>query len=367
MVRDRDERQHAERIKLDVGSDRRSSDRSTSPIPATSTCTVRSELFSSDGDIWHRYATCAAPCPRVPFRVDCSWNRAVGSRPDLHDGRLEQHRVRSASPHLLSCPSTPVLRPSTAPGPACRVFQPGHYTGSHRSIRPRPRATCTSSPATTGSCNVGVNLRVSTPRNADRVSRTSGIGRPRPDRLVRHCPGPIRTTVGSAPRSTSAGDSRLRLDNDGSLEMFARRQGDFFVSVQALSSSTPTRPRATPGTDRALIRTRTVGTIHLVINGLVWSPEQPHRPRQPERRHRPTVPRRRGRPAIVDRRHLLGPASQHRTSSSRQPVATDAVIRLRSTSTQGGVTTTVEAVVEYRPQTSDVDQRVAVNSSRVVD
>jgi hypothetical protein len=47
--------------------------------------------------------------------------------------------------------------------------------------------------------------------------------------------------------------------------------------------------------------------------------------------------------------------------------ATDAMIRLRSTSTRNSVSTTVEAIVQYRPQASDVNQRVAVNSSRVVD
>ena len=47
--------------------------------------------------------------------------------------------------------------------------------------------------------------------------------------------------------------------------------------------------------------------------------------------------------------------------------ATDAVIRLRSTSTRDGVTTTVEAIVQYRPQADDPNERVAVNSSRVLD
>jgi hypothetical protein len=47
--------------------------------------------------------------------------------------------------------------------------------------------------------------------------------------------------------------------------------------------------------------------------------------------------------------------------------ASDAFIKLRSTSTVDGVTTTVEAIVQYRPQESDPNKRVAVNSSYVVD
>jgi hypothetical protein len=45
----------------------------------------------------------------------------------------------------------------------------------------------------------------------------------------------------------------------------------------------------------------------------------------------------------------------------------DTQILLRSTSTMNGVSTTVEATVQYRPQAANLDQRVAVNSFRVVD
>ena len=62
-----------------------------------------------------------------------------------------------------------------------------------------------------------------------------------------------------------------------------------------------------------------------------------------------------------------GPATAPDVITPADAAAIDAVIRLRSTSTRDGVSTTVEAIVQYRPQTSDVNQRVAVNSSRVVD
>jgi hypothetical protein len=46
----------------------------------------------------------------------------------------------------------------------------------------------------------------------------------------------------------------------------------------------------------------------------------------------------------------------------------DTRLRLASTSTTaGGVSTTVEAVVQYRPQAPNPGQRVAVSSFRVVD
>ena len=44
----------------------------------------------------------------------------------------------------------------------------------------------------------------------------------------------------------------------------------------------------------------------------------------------------------------------------------DTRILLTSTSTLNGVSTTVEAVVAYRPQAANLDDRVAVTSFRVV-
>ena len=60
---------HAER---DQGRHRRRTGRIVGPIyvsdPATSTCRVASDLFSSDGDIWYqRTARAASPLPAVPL------------------------------------------------------------------------------------------------------------------------------------------------------------------------------------------------------------------------------------------------------------------------------------------------------------
>jgi hypothetical protein len=154
------------------------------------------------------------------------------------------------------------------------------------------------------------------------------------------------------------GDSRLRLDDRGSLEMFARQQGDFFVNIQAL-------PTSNPGADRSLIRTRTVNTVHLVVRGLVWSPSSRVVLDNPSSS---TVHQLRG--GVVTEKFWIGD-----TASGSAPAfnvvepanaASDAFIRLRSTSTKDGVTTTVEAIAQYRPQTSAIGNRVAVNSSRVI-
>ena len=163
------------------------------------------------------------------------------------------------------------------------------------------------------------------------------------------------------------GNSRLRLDSGGSLDMYSRKQGDFFVSVQALSATDGFLPASNPGLDRALVRTRTVGSVHLVIHGLVWSPDSPIFLYNPSAS---TVHQFLG--GMVAQRLEIGDSLSSWSASLPDVVtpangACDAVIRLRSTSTRDGVSTTVEAIVQYRPQTSDVNQRVAVNSSRVVD
>ena len=150
--------------------------------------------------------------------------------------------------------------------------------------------------------------------------------------------------------------------------MFARQQGNFFVNIQALSAADGYAPPSNPGADRSLVRTRPVNSVHLVVRGLVWSPtsrivlDNPHLSS--------TVHQLLG--GVVTYQLWIGdttPGGPTSASDVVQPAtgATDAMIRLRSTSTRDGVTTTVEAIVQYRPQADDPNERVAVNSSRVLD
>ncbi len=147
--------------------------------------------------------------------------------------------------------------------------------------------------------------------------------------------------------------SRLVVESNGAIEMFERAQGAYSVSVQALTGSTT-------GSSTSLIHTRPEGEI--VIHGLVWAPD--------------------GRfefdnEVVNSIQQLLGGIVVGRLwtlrvypSGFKIAPATSTVdtrVLLTSTSTLNGVSTTVEAVVAYRPQAASLDNRVAVTSYRVVD
>ena len=154
------------------------------------------------------------------------------------------------------------------------------------------------------------------------------------------------------------GASHIWVGNGASLTIFPRVQGNHTVSLHALDTSMQVNDPC----DCYLSMLRTLdGLTGLAVHGLIWTP--------------------RGRINIddtsfgVDQR-LLGVVVQtlwlldlDHDSFELRPATSkvDTRILLTSTSTLKGVSTKVEAVVQYRPQASDVNLRVAVNSSRVVD
>ena len=154
--------------------------------------------------------------------------------------------------------------------------------------------------------------------------------------------------------------SHIWVEAGASLEIFPRRQGNHVVSVHALDTTWQVNDPC--NCYRSVLRTLS-GSAGLTVHGLVWAP--------------------RGRINIdnlssgVDQQLLGGVVLQtlwllradHHSFEIRPATSTvDTSIRLRSTSTSAdGVSTTVEAVVQYRPQATNIDQRVRVTSFRVDD
>lgn len=159
------------------------------------------------------------------------------------------------------------------------------------------------------------------------------------------------------------GTSRLKLESDGNVEMFARQQGQYMMSVHAL-------PGSTSSSSSPLIRTVTFGTAptDLVVHGLVWAPDGwftfgNQNPGALQKLLGGIVVGGLWTPS-VDLTSTVGiPNFEIRPATS----TVDTRVLLTSTSTLDGVSTTVEAVVAYRPHAADLDHRVAVNSFRVVD
>ena len=122
-------------IKFNVGSDRQI----VGPIYVSDPANIdmygpaSAELFVSDGDVWHKDATCATPLApgvlsnrvvfaesavRGPICTTSVWSSIVSAPP--------------VPPNLSSLPVDPpfLSDPPGPPGspPPCRIFQPGHYT-----------------------------------------------------------------------------------------------------------------------------------------------------------------------------------------------------------------------------------------------
>jgi hypothetical protein len=146
--------------------------------------------------------------------------------------------------------------------------------------------------------------------------------------------------------------------------MFPRRQGEFLVSIQELASS-----NLGTGLD-AILRTRWTNSasVSVTVHGLVWAPTNRVVFDNP---NASSVQRLLG--GVVATRLWIGDLVLTATSPSQDfaiepaSAASDAEILVRSTSTMNGVTTEVEAVVAYRPGSTDLDERVRVTSLRVVD
>jgi hypothetical protein len=154
-------------------------------------------------------------------------------------------------------------------------------------------------------------------------------------------------------------NSRLRLGGGGRLEIFPRVQGNHIVSIQALSTSTT-------GNTRSLFRTIDTGPIDLVLHGLVWAPNG----RVTFENDSSESTQRLLGGVVAERLWILRadtsgspPRFEIRPASS----AVDTQILLTSTAAFDGGSTTVDAVVQYRPQATDIAERVAVISFRVRD
>ena len=317
-----------------------------------------SHLFSSDGDFWHRVPGCAGvlptrillgePLARGPICTTANWS-AIVSAPPLPDlnalplGDIDGERFDPLDPD--SCLVFAPGRYNTAPQiPDFGVAKASHvYFRSGDYWFENVAEWLIDSDAVVSAGHPGSEPAPTGDSECD----AARLADPHSD--------------GTGATFYFGGTSRLRVDDSASLDMFARQQGDFFVSIQALPSSNP-------GSGTSLVRTRDQGWVRLVLHGLLWGPNG--RVVLDNSHSSLTVHRLLG--GVVANQLWIGDSSTGWPTAAPDVVepatgATDATIRLRSTSTRDGVTTTVEAIVQYRPQSDDVDQRVAVNSSRVVD
>jgi hypothetical protein len=176
-----------------------------------------------------------------------------------------------------------------------------------------------------------------------------------------------------------AGRSHINITTQGSLEIHARRQGNSFVSVQALCDTS--RPWCDSGANRhlpspgAMISTLTApsGTNNpniiytasgnnreLIAHGLVYAPLA-----QMEFGNVTSTAVQKLLGGLVLSRLLLQSSASATNFEIAVPTSPiDAEILLTSTSVKNGETS-IRALVEYRPYEKEIDDRIRVNSWRV--
>ena len=312
---------------------------------------TNSRIEVLDGDLWYTGSpNCNTPKRSSDLGVGLLVGPTIARGPECTI-RL-WNDLFSTPPVPSSLPSLPTDPPHVDDLSGCRVFSPGRYT-----VKPDFSGT---SNAYFQSGNyvlafndeweiAEVNVWIG---NSGSLAGSEEVAN---DPCV-----PARDADTTSPTGATfyfEGGSWLTAKDRGNVEMFGRQQqGQHVVSAQALSLGTgdPLAP---------LIRTREFNwETDLVIHGLVWAPGWWFTFDLNDAGSKQMLL---GGIVVggfwtlnVDLPNFeIGPATS----------TVDTRILLTATSTLNGATTTVEAVVAYRPHAANLDNRVAVNSFRVVD
>jgi hypothetical protein len=167
-----------------------------------------------------------------------------------------------------------------------------------------------------------------------------------------------------------AGPSRIEISTQGSWEINARRQGNKFVSVQTLcnpatqpSYCTDSGDLLTPSTVGAttnIILTSSGNNRELVAHGQIYAPLA----RMEFGNVTNTATQKLLGGVVVSNLVLQSSASATNFEIAVPTTPINIKLMLTSTATKNG-TTTIRAVIDYRPFTDSLTNRVAINSWRV--
>lgn len=181
-----------------------------------------------------------------------------------------------------------------------------------------------------------------------------------------------------------AGASRIDINTQGALEVHARRQGDRYVSIQALCDpadhptwctngapnvhggtlrSTVLVSTSTQRVENPIISTKAGNNQELVTHGLIYAPLG----EMDFGNVTSTAVQKLLGGLIVSRVELQASASASNFEIAVPVSEITAEIMLTSTARKGNVgpSTSIRAIVEYRPYADELRDRIAVNSWRV--
>jgi hypothetical protein len=315
---------------------------------------LAAKLEIENGDLWYTSSDCDTPTPipemdtgylvfspdffRGPLCTDLGWNTGLFSPPTA---------------------GTPTIGPVNPPvddsNPSCRVFSPGKYTTAlplassnyfrageyyfeNVNIELQNQTLIGGFPAGAGDNQKIDNADCLSSQQLDRATTTAAGGR-----------GGATFYLG--------GSSKLDVRNGGELEIFRRRQNETYLSIYALQTSGTGYIASTLDHNDWLLETKSGSNNDVAIHGLVWAPYTGA-----------TL----GNITNAANGQLLGgivvavldtqasaSASAFAIGIETNPV--DVKLLLISTATKNGISTSIRAVVQYRPDSGEL----AVNSWRV--
>jgi Tfp pilus assembly protein PilX len=307
-----------------------------------------------NGDLWYHRGTASACEPaQTATHYTNSELQALNFRFTPAAARGGTCTTRA----VASIFETPDVMPAPAPTPSpaligsCQVFYPGTYD------------TPLTLDGPTYFWSGVYHITLGVPATISGVSVWAGAPDPAGPGPVTSNPDcaaaqelDMETNGGGAVFYHSPG-STITVSDGGTFEIFGRQvSSNHIVALQSLT------PQSFSG-NRNILATTSSGTMDVVIHGLVWAPHE-----RVVLNNSNTNSKQQLLGGVVVRRlgvlHVPpAPTFQIMPATS----AVDTGVLLRSTSTLDGASTTVEAVVQYRPHATDPNHRVAVNSLRVVD
>ncbi len=319
---------------------------------------LAAKLEIENGDLWYTSSDCDSPTPipeidsgyliftpdffRGPICNDLAWDTGLFNPPT------------SSTPPANILSSVNPAPDNTNPG--CRVFSPGKYT---------------TAPALSSSDNYFLageyyleNVTLTLANQTVIAGFPSGAGDSAKINSAA-CAGPQQqdrvnaAATGGRGGATFylGGTSRFDIQQGGQLEIFRRRQNETYLSVYALESTGSGYTKSTLNHNSWILETKSGSNNDVAIHGLVWAPYTGA-----------TL----GNITNAANGQLLGgivvalldtqasaSASAFAIGVESNPI--DVKLLLISTAQKNGRTTSIRAVVQYRPDVGEL----AVNSWRV--
>lgn len=316
---------------------------------------LAARLKIEDGDLWYSSSDCNTPTP-IP-EVDTGYLEFVPSffrGPLCTDLRWNTGLFRTPTG---GTPPTTVVDPAPDNSdPNCRVFSPGKYTTPTLPL-------ATNNYFLAGDYyfqNVTVTLQHKTlfagfPGGAgDGRKLANAACRPR-----QNLDEATTIALGGQGGATFylGGSSRFDIDTGGQLEIFRRRQGDTYLSIFALRTAGSGFIASNLGYNGLVLNTKSGNTNDVAVHGLLWAPyaglELGNITNSANGQLLGGV--------VVAKLDTQASASASAFAIGIESNPVDVKLLLVSSATKEGRSTSIRAVVQYRPDT----KALAVNSWRV--